>query len=300
MIFPAHPCVELARPRGIVGTVDAGRGRVRAVAATCAAALILVAGCTSHAAHHTPPATSATSAPRAAGLVLSNYPDGSFALTTVAGQLRLAGQVFGLVPRTAYQMRLEHGTCLTPPANALADFGPFTASAEGAATTELTAPRPSSLPPPTRLLLYPATAAAPIGCTDLPSDATTAVRLYPLPGQRPSASAEVHYDAATNTVNLVVNGAGFGPDATYAVDLAAGSCHSAGSIKISFGDLKADREGTIAQTLHAPGIHAPLPGLGWYLTIRGGPTDALPGAGVPSAMYRPLLCAELTSVGVSS
>lgn len=109
----------------------------------------------------------------------------------------------------------------------------------------------------------------------------------------PQGSAVLTYNARRRTLTVAVQATGVTPG-RHAAHLHLGSCRSQGPIKYSLGDLVANSHGTILPAVRVfRHVTQPVPAHGWYLNIHQGNMDNIVSNGMPTILFRPLLCADI-------
>lgn len=283
-----------------------GRLRGRALAGLGVAAAL--AGCGSGS---TPPAATATPV-KGATTQLDNVPDGTAVLSWDARTKRLSVRIgaYGLTPNSAHALHLSASRCVGKQGAAAYSFPDVTADGAGAIDTTVTAPEPAprGIPSGMELDLHlvstadsgrgPDAGSTPIVCTDIPttSAGSVAFRLYPYPGQKPAATATVGYDPATTRLSVRLTGFGLAPRSSHAVDIDTGSCERQGPLRFLLKDAVAGADGRIDVTTSGPGVKEVPPKVSWYILVHQGARSAILSGGRPTAVFRPILCADLTRV----
>ena len=73
-----------------------------------------------------------------------------------------------------------------------------------------------------------------------------------------------------------------------------GSCASQGPVQYMLMDFTANGAGRIVnQVRTVTGVTMPVPATGWYLNLHQGNSNNILANGMPTANFRPLLCANI-------
>lgn len=116
---------------------------------------------------------------------------------------------------------------------------------------------------------------------------------------RPSGRTTISYDAAAQTLIVTVTAFGLTPGA-HAAHIHLGSCMSQGAVKYMLADFMADGDGNIInETRTVTGVTS-VPGPGnWYLNLHQGDMNQILANGMPTLLFRPMLCTGITSFAMT-
>ncbi|HEX4257684.1 MAG TPA: CHRD domain-containing protein [Streptosporangiaceae bacterium] len=239
---------------------------------------------------------------------LSPMPAGAVSLTRDGhGHLAAHVRMFGLTPGSTHTVAIDG-----PGARwAAAQFPMLTADATGQVDTTLTSTgRLTWLPRFSRFVIRlgsdgSALAMEPIAESGVlaehprgdttPFQAVTGNPGGTVTGQ-PRGQATISYDAAAQTLTIMVSATGLNPG-PHAAHIHLGSCASQGPVKYMMPDFIADASGDIDhQTRVVTGVPSgPGPG-NWYLNLHMGGMNQILANGAPTLSFRPLLCTNVSSV----
>jgi hypothetical protein len=115
----------------------------------------------------------------------------------------------------------------------------------------------------------------------------------------PAGQATISYNASAQTLTVTLTAAGLTPG-PHAAHIHLGSCLNQGPVKYMMADFVADANGAIVdQTRVVTGVTG-VPGPGnWYLNLHQGGMNQILANGGPTLSFRPMLCADLTSVATT-
>ena len=112
----------------------------------------------------------------------------------------------------------------------------------------------------------------------------------------PRGRATVSYNGQRHTLTVTVNASGVTPG-PHAAHIHLGSCMSQGPATYMLRDLMADRHGKITHAVRVfTNVTTPIPATGWYLNIHQGNSGDILSHGQPTILFRPLLCADISTV----
>ncbi|MGE5136787.1 MAG: CHRD domain-containing protein [Gemmatimonadota bacterium] len=110
----------------------------------------------------------------------------------------------------------------------------------------------------------------------------------------PEGSAILTYSARHHTLTVAVQASGVTPG-RHAAHIHLGACRSQGPIQYSLGDLVANSHGVILPAVRIfRHVTQPVPAGGWYLNIHQGNMNTIVSNGMPTILFRPLLCADIS------
>ena len=117
----------------------------------------------------------------------------------------------------------------------------------------------------------------------------------------PPAPAPISFQVTVNTAGLAagtyygtvtVNASGLTPG-MHAAHIHFGSCQNQGPVVYMLMDLSANSAGKIVnETRVLTGVTSAIPVNGWYLNIHQGNSNNILKNGVPTILFRPVLCAN--------
>jgi len=283
-----------------------------AAAAVLAATAVLTA---------TAPAGASTSSPGAVGsaaahgsppvvrLALRAMPAGTVTFGWGSqGRLTVHADVFGLTPGSSHNVDL-----VRPGRIGTIRFSPLMANSVGQADGTLQSNFTGHLPRGSRLLIRMGiqggrVARRPIAETKrLSRPGGRPLRLVAVdvsPGGvsygTPRGRATISYNGQRHTLTVTVNASGVTPG-PHAAHIHLGSCMSQGPVTYMLRDLMADRHGKITHAVRVfTNVTTPIPATGWYLNIHQGNSGDILSHGQPTILFRPLLCADISTVSYSS
>lgn len=110
---------------------------------------------------------------------------------------------------------------------------------------------------------------------------------------RPGGRATISYDQAAQTLTVTVTAYGLnsGPHAAH---IHLGGCQNQGAVKYMLADFTDARGNLINQTRTVTGVASSSTAGGWYLNLHQGGMNA-----TPTVHFRPLLCANVTSIATT-
>ena len=116
----------------------------------------------------------------------------------------------------------------------------------------------------------------------------------------PRGSAIMSYDSSRQTLTVTVNASGVTPG-PHAAHIHLGSCMSQGPVAYMLKDLMASRRGRIVHAVRVfTGVTNPIPPTAWYLNIHQGNSSDILSNGQPTIYFRPLICANVRTTGISA
>lgn len=227
------------------------------------------------------------------------------------GQLHAQVDMFGLTPGSS------HAVSAAGAAGPAVQFPVLTAGPGGQADATLTAGSGTRrLPPGSRLVVRLGTggtdplAAEPIAESPVLPPHPPAGSVFPLhavtavPGGgitgRPAGSATITYNPVTQTLTVTVTASALTPG-PHAAHIHQGTCRNQGPVAYMLADFTADANGNINHETRTVAGVTSIPGPGaWYLNLHQGGAAQIIAAGAPTPVFRPLLCADITSVAMAS
>jgi len=216
-----------------------------------------------------------------------------------SGAATVTMAIFGLPPGNHARVELQRGTCLAPGTDKLLATPPSTVDDQGRIDVTAVGDKrvASPLPGPASFALIvdvSSTDSRTVGCTDVNSkDPTSALRLYPVPGDRPLGNATVAYDAVRRTLNFDLTVTATRHGSTHAVMIRSGLCTAQGAIVYRLPDLKADATGGARTSPVIKRVRQPLPVTGWSIEVRALGSQPVATTGPQTDIDRPLLCGAL-------
>lgn len=237
---------------------------------------------------------------------LTPQPIGTVTLAVgAAGRVVAALDVTGIAPGTAHAIDIQAEGCNVAGA-ATIKFPLVTASSTGQLEVTVRSLQPLSGTVPSSgsfvVHLGPSltspVAGLPIACADLASLSAHHATLQfqalsdqigPLRG-----SATFLYRPSTQTLTVHVQASGLAPFSQHANHIHAGSCAAQGPVLYMLPDLIANAAGEVNEVAMFTGVTSPPPASGWYFNLHLGNSNqiATP-SGVPTILFRPLLCGDL-------
>jgi Cu/Zn superoxide dismutase len=277
------------------------RRGLRITAAAAGAGVIAVAAwaTTAHA------ATSAMAASQVSTRVqLAPMPQGTVTyIRNSRGEVDITVSAFGLTPGSVHRVELVNRL------GAVAIFHSLTANSAGQARGETLDSRYTGPVGSMRIAILNGDGMTPV---TLPAIARTGGydtgrRTYQLmPTETgeggtnygtPQGTAVIAYDQSKRTISVTVSASGLTPGA-HAAHIHLGSCNVQGPIQYGLADFIANARGQIVdQTRVVTHVATPLPASGWYFNLHQGNSGDIVANGRPTINFRPLLCADIKSVG---
>ena len=257
-----------------------------------------------------PTATSAASTTSTASsfirVPLTPQPIGTVRLAVAPGGRVVATlNVTGIAPGTTHAIDIQAEGCNVAGAPTI-KFPFVTASSTGqlAVTVRSLQPLNGTVPSSGAFVVHlgPSVSAPvaglPIACADLAtwsahhptlglqalSDQTGALR----------GSATLLYNPSTQTLTVHAQASGLAPFSQHAAHIHLGSCAVQGPVLYMLPDLIANAAGNVNEVAMFTGVTAPPPATGWYLNLHLGNSNQIANSsGVPTILFRPLLCGDI-------
>jgi Glycosyl hydrolases family 16/CHRD domain len=306
--------ISACAPSGTVPSADQTPASPRTTMPASAAAATGLAQALGSAAGRKPAAAadSGDSVPAGPGRYrLQPMPAGTVRIERRAdGRLQAQFDMFGLTPGSSHQVAVDG------PSGQETSFPALTANSAGQADTTVTSPGDvGTLPAHSRLVIRLGgpgggpLAAEPIAETGaLPARHASrgtfslhAVTSGASGGRlgHPAGRATISYNPDAHTLTVTVTASGLTPG-PHAAHIHLGSCQHQGPVEHMLRDFTANTRGDIIrQTRVVTGVtSAPRPGA-WYLNLHQGSSSQILANGVPTLLFRPMLCADITNVATS-
>lgn len=250
----------------------------------------------------------AASARTVVHLVLHPMPAGAVSFGR-DGRHRLTVHVsmFGLTPGSS------HAVQLAGPGRGLVRFTTLTASSAGQADANLTSRFTGHKVRGSRLVIRMGTQASgigtepiattrPLGRRGVGPHRLTAVEVTSRGASygTPHGKASLTYNSNRHTLTVAVSASGVSPG-PHAAHIHLGSCMSQGPVAYMLKDLVANRHGRIVHAVRVfTEVKDPIPPTGWYLNIHQGNSADILSNGHPTIYFRPLICANVRTTGISA
>ena len=236
------------------------------------------------------PGTPASHLQAPINLRLSALPDGVVQLLPASHAAPSSTQLslFGLPAGVRVTVQLQSGTCLAPSNRVLVNFGAGEVDTEGRLKATLAGDAP--IPPSSTgaSLFSVAVGSSTMGCTDLiPGNPTAALRLFPIPSERPSGHATLTYDAGRKLLRIEVAGVALPRSTQHAASIRLGTCEAEAATLYRLTDLTVDQAGNLDANQVLSHVTSPPQPNGWAVEIRTAGSTSSEGTG---AIDRPLLC----------
>ena len=110
-------------------------------------------------------------------------------------------------------------------------------------------------------------------------------------GTSPSGSAVVTWSPVTRVLSVTLTASALSPGA-HAAHIHVGSCASQGPVQHMLMDFTADSAGHVSQETRTVSGVTSVPTSGLYLNLHQGDSGNILSNGQPTALFRPLLCAN--------
>ena len=216
------------------------------------------------------------------------------------GQLTVQVNATGLTPGSS------HAVELTGPDGApITQFTTLTADGAGQAQATLTSTDTTPVPVGSHLVILlddqmGAIASVPIAQTPAIASGQMGYQLQAAEVGptgtsygTPQGWATVAYNPQAKTITVTLTASGLTPGA-HAAHIHVGSCASQGPVQYMLMDFTANAAGQIVnQVRTVTGVTMPVPATGWYLNLHQGNSGNILANGMPTANFRPLLCANI-------
>ncbi|MGI9008703.1 MAG: CHRD domain-containing protein [Streptosporangiaceae bacterium] len=252
-------------------------------------------------------APGSTAAPAVVRMVLHPMPAGTVSFGRSGGhRLTAQARMFGLTPGSS------HAVDLVVPGRGLVKFSTLTASSVGQADASLTSRFTGQLASGSHLVIRMGTQASGVGTEPI---ATTAplrrgggphrliaveVTTRGVNYGTPHGQATMTYNSSRQRLTVTVSASGVSPG-PHAAHIHLGSCMSQGPVAYMLKDLMANRHGRIVHAVRVfTGVKNPIPPTGWYLNIHQGNSSDILSNGQPTIYFRPLICANVRTTGISA
>ena len=107
--------------------------------------------------------------------------------------------------------------------------------------------------------------------------------------------ATLSYNASAMTLTVHAQACGLAPYCQHAAHIHLGSCAVQGSVHSMMSDLVANAAGDVNEVATFTGVTSPPPATGWYLNLHLGNSNQIAINGVPTILFRPLLCGDIVA-----
>ena len=240
-------------------------------------------------------------------LALHPMPVGTVSFGRDHHRLTVHARMYGLTPGSS------HAVDLLVPGHRAIVFSTLTAASTGQAVATLTSTFTGTISRGSHLVIRMGTQASavarepiattrPLGRRGTGLHRLIAVEVTPrgVSYGTPRGRATLTYDSSRKTLTVTVSASGVTPG-PHAAHIHLGSCMSQGPVAYMLKDLMATRKGRIMHAVRVfTGVTKPIPPTGWYLNIHQGNSSDILSNGQPTIYFRPLICANVRTTGISA